>query len=153
MRDRANLIALSATELTQRIAEAVVEGRQAVPESRWNAVPGPVRRAESERLVAVLDVWLSIERERQPFSVHTLESQTSLELAGHRFGLRVDRVDALDGGGVAIIDYKSNVQETPRAWFSERPRGVQLGMYALAQRAAEPDADGARRAFRVPARG
>ena len=140
VRDRANLIALPPPELAQRIADAVAQGRQVVPESRWNAVPGPVRHAETQRLVAVLDAWLSIERERQPFSVHTLESQTSLELAGHRFGLRVDRVDALDGGGVAIIDYKSNVHETPRAWFSERPRGVQLGMYALAQRAAEPDA-------------
>ncbi|MEP6941824.1 MAG: PD-(D/E)XK nuclease family protein [Betaproteobacteria bacterium] len=139
-RDHSNLIALSAYELTQRIADAVADGRDAVPASRWSLVPGPVRRAETQRLAAVLEAWLSIEREREPFSVHALEGETSVELAGHRFRLRVDRVDALEGGGVAIIDYKSNVYETPRVWFSERPRGVQLGMYALAQRAAEPDA-------------
>jgi RecB family exonuclease len=54
--------------------------------------------------------------------------------------MRVDRIDALGDGGIAIIDYKTGVlkQPKPQKWFDERPRASQLGTYTLAQRAAEP---------------
>jgi ATP-dependent helicase/nuclease subunit B len=52
--------------------------------------------------------------------------------------MRLDRVDALAGGGVAILDYKTGRAETPRQWFDARPRASQLGMYTLAQRSEQP---------------
>ena len=39
---------------------------------------------------------------------------------------------------MAILDYKTGQVERPRRWFDERPRASQLGLYTLAQRAAQP---------------
>jgi hypothetical protein len=55
------------------------------------------------------------------------------------FRIRSDRVDALAGGGVAIVDFKTGRAERPGSWFEPRPRATQLGMYVLAQRDAQPD--------------
>ena len=59
-------------------------------------------------------------------------------LGGLRLRLRLDRVDALSDGGVAIVDYKTGVAKPPAKWFDPRPQAPQLGLYVLAQRAAAP---------------
>jgi len=61
-----------------------------------------------------------------------------LALGGLELEFRVDRVDALAGGGLAIIDYKSGRAPSPAKWFAVRPAGTQVGLYALAQRARTP---------------
>jgi hypothetical protein len=86
----------------------------------------------------LLRAWLDIERERPPFTVAAVEASLMLNLDGVGFRMRLDRVDALAGGGVAILDYKTGRAETPRQWFDARPRASQLGMYTLAQRFAQP---------------
>jgi len=63
---------------------------------------------------------------------------TSLKLAGLTFGLRLDRVDALEGGGVAIIDYKTGRATATSKWFVERPQAPQLALYTFAFHAASP---------------
>jgi RecB family exonuclease len=59
------------------------------------------------------------------------EVQRPLALGGLELGLRLDRVDALGDGGVAILDYKTGRPEAfdPQA---ERQRRPQLPGYALA---------------------
>ena len=97
-----------------------------------------MRLAESRRLVRLLHAWLAIERARPPFSVAAVEARRDLSLGGIALRMRVDRIDTLGDGGIAIIDYKTGVLEQPKQWFDDRPRASQLGTYALAQRAAEP---------------
>ena len=138
LQDHAGLVALSPKALATCIEQAVQTGCAALAESRWRLLPRAVRDGESRRLSAVVAKWLDIERARPAFAATTIEGDTTLELAGLRFRLRVDRVDALADGGAAIIDYKSGTQETTKSWFRDRPCGSQLGMYALAQRDAEP---------------
>jgi probable DNA repair protein len=139
VRNHVGLARLSTDELALQIEAAVERGRAALPVARWRALPEVVRSGESRRLATLLAAWLAHERLRPPFAVTAIEIRTGIELAGHRFGLRIDRVDTLDGGGVAIIDYKAGKGDPPVTWFNTRPRGSQLGMYALAQRAAQPD--------------
>jgi RecB family exonuclease len=56
-----------------------------------------------------------------------------LQLAG-----RIDRMDRLvDGGGLAVIDYKTGANISPMLWLGERPDDCQLPLYALA--AADED--------------
>jgi hypothetical protein len=86
----------------------------------------------------LLRAWLDIERERPPFTVAAVEVPLMLVLDGVAFRMRLDRIDVLAGGGVAILDYKTGRAETPRQWFDARPRASQLGLYALAQRFAQP---------------
>jgi len=137
--DRTALLAFSAPTLAARIEAAVARALSKLPRPRWRCVPSIVRAGEVNRLSAMLAVWLAQESMRPPFAVRGVEVKQTLQLAGITFRLRLDRVDALDTGGLAILDYKSGDVERPGQWFDERPRASQLGLYTLAQRAADPD--------------
>jgi ATP-dependent helicase/nuclease subunit B len=136
--DHAALCALSAAALATAIAAAVEAALEALPASRWRNVPPVVRSSETRRLAALLESWLGLERGRAPFTVRQVEAEKTLGLGGLTFRLRLDRVDDLAAGGLAIVDYKSGRVERPGQWFDPRPRASQLGLYTLAQRALEP---------------
>ncbi len=136
--DQATLNALAAPALAAAVATAVEGALTVLPAARWRNVPPIVRAAETRRLGALVDAWLRHERARPPFAVREVEAKRTLQLGGLSFRLRLDRVDALATGGLAIIDYKTGQVEPPRQWFDSRPRSPQLGLYVLAQRAAEP---------------
>jgi hypothetical protein len=136
--DRASLLALDADRLDAEVAGAVDQGIACLPAVRWRSVPDAVRAAESRRLNRLLRAWLEIERARPPFAVAAIEARRDLTLGGVALRIRVDRIDALGDGGLAIIDYKTGVLDQPGRWFDDRPRASQLGTYTLAQRAAEP---------------
>jgi probable DNA repair protein len=136
---RAALLDLDPATLAVRIEAAVQSGLAALKQTRWQSVPPLVRAGEVRRLAAVLDAWLAIERTRPPFVVQDIEALKTLRLGGLEFRLRLDRIDALADGGLAILDYKTGRVEKPARWFDARPRAAQLGMYTLAQRAAAPE--------------
>jgi probable DNA repair protein len=137
--NRAALLDLDPATLAVRIDAAVQSGLAALKQRRWHSVPPLVRAGEARRLAAVLDAWLVIERTRPPFAVQEIEALKTLRLGGLEFRLRLDRIDALADGGLAILDYKTGRVEKPARWFDARPRAAQLGMYTLAQRAAAPE--------------
>jgi probable DNA repair protein len=132
------LLALAEGELTERVVAAVERALTLLPAPRWRTLPSLLRDGEARRLGELLRAWLAIERARPPFTVQAIESATSLKLAGLEIGLRRDRIDALADGSVVILDYKTGRVDRPRRWFDERPRASQLGLYTLAQRAAQP---------------
>jgi ATP-dependent helicase/nuclease subunit B len=136
--DRATLVALDETALAAQIDAAAAKGLAQLRAARSRNLPPIVREAETRRLATLLRAWRVVELERPQFAVRGVESQTTLTLRGLTFRLRLDRVDALADGGVAIIDYKTGRADTPGLWFDSRPRSAQLGMYVLAQRASEP---------------
>lgn len=136
---RAALLAFPAAELAARIEAAVERALAERTRERSRSLPALVRSGEAHRLAALLDAWLALERERPDFAVGKLEAPQALQLGGLTFRLRLDRVDALASGGLAILDYKTGRVERPTQWFAERPRASQLGLYTLAQRAAQPD--------------
>jgi hypothetical protein len=55
-----------------------------------------------------------------------------VSIAGGRFHLRIDRIDAIEGGGYAILDYKSGQSRAPR-WNGEQVRDPQLLAYLLSE--------------------
>jgi ATP-dependent helicase/nuclease subunit B len=139
LRNQTTLAALDSSARHRHIEAAVAVALAQLPPARWRVLPAVVRAGEAQRIATLLDAWLTVELRRPSFSVMGTEISTSLELEQMRFRLRIDRVDALEDGGSVIVDYKSGPSERPTAWFDERPRASQLGMYALAQRAAQPD--------------
>ncbi|MCC7216143.1 MAG: PD-(D/E)XK nuclease family protein [Burkholderiales bacterium] len=141
VRTHAALAALDDTALRARIDAAVAAARPALGAPRWRSLPPPVAAAENARLAATLHGWLTaIERERPPFTVIATEADATLALGGLDLAFRIDRVDALADGGTAIIDYKSGRVPVPKRWFALRPAGTQVGLYALARAASDPDA-------------
>src|SRR5262249_10587771 len=72
-----------------------------------------------------------LERTREPFRVVGTELEKPLQVSGAHMNIRIDRIDALAAGGLAILDYKSGRRTTPD-WYGERPSHPQLLAYLAA---------------------
>jgi ATP-dependent helicase/nuclease subunit B len=92
----------------------------------------PAVRRESFRLELLIESLLKREIARAPFTVDKLEARRDVDIAGGRFQLRIDRIDAIEGGGYAILDYKSGEPRSLR-WDGEKFRDPQLLAYLLAE--------------------
>jgi RecB family exonuclease len=140
VRTQAALSALSSAALDESIANHVDAAIRALDPVRRRSLPAAVFAQESPRIAALLRAWLTgFELARTPFSVESVEQRIALALTGLLLTLRIDRIDALDDGGVAIIDYKTGEIDGPARWIEARPRAPQLGLYALAYGAAMPE--------------
>lgn len=91
-----------------------------------------LRALEVARAISVLNGWLSLELTRKPFRVQDVEQSYRWVRGPLELSLRLDRIDELDDGRLAIIDYKSgNASIDPRSdWMRARPIGLQLPFYA-----------------------
>ncbi len=90
----------------------------------------PFAKLERTRLAKLAWEWLEVERGRAPFTVAAMEEKRKLKVAGLELNGRIDRMDALESGGHALIDYKTG-KPTPNDWMGERPDDPQLPLYAL----------------------
>jgi probable DNA repair protein len=90
----------------------------------------PFAALERKRLAKLAWEWLEVERGRAPFTVAAMEEKRKLKVAGLVLNGRIDRMDALESGGHALIDYKTG-KPTPNDWLGERPDDPQLPLYAL----------------------
>jgi probable DNA repair protein len=80
------------------------------------------------RLIRVL---CELEATRAPFAIQELETAHRLEIAGALINVRIDRVDRLEDGTHAILDYKSGRAVSPD-WDVERTTHPQLLVYLQA---------------------
>src|SRR6185437_15000933 len=62
---------------------------------------------ERRRVARLICSLCELERQRAPFTVTATERRATLPLAGTKIDLRIDRVDQLGAGGLAVLDYKS----------------------------------------------
>ena len=138
---QARLVGLAADEaaFAAQIDAAAAAAIAALRAERREQIPAVVIAGERQRLARTVRDWLrEVDCVRPPFTVRATEMDATLALPGLDLRLRFDRVDALDDGGVALIDYKSGSAVPPGKWFEDRPQALQLALYTLAQRAAEP---------------
>ena len=91
----------------------------------------PALTRECRRAERLIRALCALERERAPFQVQSTELESTLTLQGAHLRLRIDRVDALETGGRAILDYKSG-RRTTADWYGERPSHPQLLAYLAA---------------------
>ncbi|MGH8688648.1 MAG: PD-(D/E)XK nuclease family protein [Burkholderiales bacterium] len=101
--------------------------KRAVAEAELGA---PMAVLEERRLAKLAREWLVVERARDPFTVVAAEERRELAVAGLVLSGRIDRLDRLESGGHALIDYKTG-NPTPNQWLGERPEDPQLPLYAV----------------------
>ncbi len=101
--------------------------KRAVAEAK---LEDPFASLERKRLAKLAWEWLEVERGRAPFTVAAMEEKRKLKVAGLELNGRIDRMDALESGGHALIDYKTG-KPTPNEWLGERPDDPQMPLYAL----------------------
>ena len=86
---------------------------------------------EQQVCVDLLGQWLGHERERSvPFRVVEMEQNQTLQVEGLSLTLRPDRIDELEDGRRAVIDYKTRAPSRIH-WLGERPQQPQLPLYSL----------------------
>src|SRR5881396_3804729 len=97
------------------------------------AVEGRFAELERKRLARLGHEWFEkVEKQRPPFSVVSTEEKRPIVFSGVTFDARIDRMDRLEGGGHAIVDYKTGSGNfTAKRWQGERPDEPQLPLYAV----------------------
>ncbi len=89
------------------------------------------RALEQARLERLICRWLAVEKARRPFTVAYNEHKRTVEVAGLKLDLRVDRIDRYADGTHAIVDYKTSKILSTDMWQGERPEQPQLPLYAV----------------------
>lgn len=123
--------ALDDRALHARVVGCAEAALDALAQTHPDLVGPRLRELERDRLQRTVHAWLDIEDTRPPFDVVTLESQGAVEIGGLRVTVRPDRVDRLEDGSLAIIDYKTG-RVSSAAWLDARPDDPQLPIYATA---------------------
>jgi len=108
---------------------------QAVAQAADEKLPGygaTLARLEMHRAQQLLGDWLAIEQQRVPFRVQALEPATSWRNGALELHVRMDRIDALEDGGLVVIDYKTGAGSIAvrNDWMRTRPVNLQLPFYA-----------------------
>lgn len=96
------------------------------------AVPGggAMQAIERDRLRHLILRWLGeVESVRRPFIVEACESKETVPIGNLKLEVRVDRIDKLADGRLAIVDYKTG-QIGGGCWDGARPAEPQLPLYA-----------------------
>ena len=129
--DSKTLHGQSATEtaaLTESSAEIAIDYlRNIHPETMTPAFS----LLEKGRLTNLLEGFLLLETQRSEFTILHNEKKVSWQHSQLLLNLRIDRIDQLGDGSLALIDYKTG-RFTNYRWFDERPDDLQLPLYQIA---------------------
>ena len=94
---------------------------------------------EALRLERLIEALFQEEARRSTFHIENLEALRQVTIAGGTFEVRIDRIDSLQGGGFAILDYKTGEPRSLR-WKADRVRDPQLLTYLLAEQGRDVQA-------------
>lgn len=129
--DSRTLAAWSGQELARRLAAAASQALAVFERSEKRNLPARFRQLEQLRLERLGREWLQQELARGEFSVlvDQLEQTRQVDFGALQIRTRIDRVDRLASGRLAVIDYKTG-QPDPLQWLDERITEPQLPVYA-----------------------
>ncbi|MDX2349580.1 MAG: PD-(D/E)XK nuclease family protein, partial [Porticoccus sp.] len=128
--DQQRLLSSSTDALSQLVAEVVTGALQRWQKRRPDLFGPQFTAIEKQRLTALLEQWLEVEKIRPSFSVVAFEESVQTEFSGLPLRLIIDRIDKLDDGRHVIIDYKTG-KATTNSWLGDRPEQPQLPLYVL----------------------
>ena len=129
---RRSALAALAPEALDACVHGAIEAESAALLGSARGVMRRLLEIELGWLEARVRALLAHDLERAPFEIHAIEEPLALDLGGLALSLRVDRIDRLPDGSLAVIDYKTGGDADPGAWLGERPELPQLPLYARA---------------------
>jgi len=116
---------------TEMMGQAVVQALNTLSSQRQRVLADVALVAEKERLTTILTESLNFDLNRSPFKVLSHETPLAWSVDGITVNMRVDRIESLADGAIAIVDYKSSAPKTA-SWFEGRLDQPQLPLYSLA---------------------
>ncbi len=85
---------------------------------------------EETRIATLLSLFLDMDRKRVPFDILFQEKKYVWHHGDLRLSIKVDRIDQLNNGALALIDYKTGKSAPKReSWLEDRPEDMQLPFY------------------------
>lgn len=138
LRDQQGLLALNESARAEAITGAVGSALERMSNEAPHRFTAGVCAIEEQRLPRQIGQLLAIDAQRPPFTVEMIEgaspdaeasrrSRPVIEIAGLQLQVVPDRVDALEGGGRLVIDYKTGAAG---GLLADRLRAPQLPVYA-----------------------
>ena len=131
LRDSATLAAHAEPTLDSLIERSVAAAADDILGHAPDNVRPPLFVRECRRTIRLIKRLCVLELTREPFRVQDTEFEKTLTVSGAQMNVRIDRLDALESGGQAILDYKSG-RRTTADWYGERPSHPQLLAYLAA---------------------
>ncbi len=128
--DQKTLLSLDESSLDKQLYAAVDCALDRLERERRYDLPVRQRQIERQRLIALVRQWLEFERCRGPFRVMESEKSHQIKVGNLLIRTRIDRIDELDDGTCAIIDYKTG-RPDPLQWLDDRVTEPQLPIYCL----------------------
>ncbi|WP_321531555.1 PD-(D/E)XK nuclease family protein [uncultured Desulfuromonas sp.] len=123
----AGLLNCDETTLRQLVAQQVVA---VLDGTRFSGHERALLAVEKQRLEALVHEWLDVERQREPFSVQSVEERQLLQVGPLRLNTIPDRIDVTDDGRMIVLDYKTG-QVAAGDLVGEVLFEPQLPVYAL----------------------
>lgn len=132
VQSQANWLATSETQQTAMIEAAVRSAMQDI-QSQTDAMQlQGYREIEALRLQQAVASWMQIETSRSSFVVKERETAEKVQLSHLLLNTRIDRIDELEDGSLALMDYKTG-EVKASDWESDRPAEPQLPLYAISR--------------------
>ncbi len=128
--DQDALLSLDQPSLAKLLGDAAEGALDRLERELRCDLPHRQRQIEHQRLVSVTRQWLEFERRRGSFRVMAAEKNRQVQLGSLAIRTRIDRIDELDDGTCAIIDYKTG-RADPLQWLDQRITEPQLPAYCL----------------------
>ncbi len=131
-KDRSHLLntetQATATKLEEFVTAVLLKIQQKMP----HTMSDNYLQLEKQQTLKLISKWLQYEKQRDDFKVQVLEQMIQVKIGPLELRCKIDRVDQLSDGGLAIIDYKTGAAQ-PADWFSHPILEPQLPLYAIAQ--------------------
>ena len=124
------LCALSDQQLSKQISSTIDDVLTEQAPKSPILLGDKFRQLEKHRLTKIINQWLEIERQRQPFEVQQTEQKKQLSFGELHISLVMDRMDTVDNETL-VIDYKTGSVKA-NIWLGDRPVDPQLPLYILA---------------------
>lgn len=128
------LAQLSAAEKDTMLADCVTPAIKLLRKQYPETMSPAFSALEQTRLIQLLQGFLTLEKTRSNFSIHSVEEKLSWEHSQHSqlsLTFRIDRIDQIEDGSLVLIDYKTG-KKTNYKWFDDRPDDLQLPLYQIA---------------------
>lgn len=121
------------SQLMERIEAAVEFAIAELSKKQPELMNGLFEQIEKERLKHLLRLFINRDLQRERFVTSKPERPFELKIRNLKLNLRVDRIDTLSDGSVALIDYKTGSKISAiSALQQERPSEMQLPVYYAA---------------------
>lgn len=128
--DQGTLLSLPEESLTRSLWDAVDGALERLERQRRCDLPPRQKQIERSRLFQLTRLWLEVETRRGSFRVLSSEKSHQVKIGDLLIRTRIDRVDELEDGTCAIIDYKTG-RPDPLQWLDNRVTEPQLPAYCL----------------------